>query len=303
MRRRHRLRYYWVYKGGFMKKKKLLIATVCLIIVFLAFVILSKANAATMMTYATDGSGHEIMYNAADCSAATTEGLCCWDSSADKLYCGTGAAAQEISAASMTMGNAVTGGTTGSIPYINSSGQLAQENATLNYDPATNTLTTDIVTTTGSDPKATIPNADGPAALVDGDLWMATDVDAVGISDGAVMYYARPTKLKTCAGNCSPAVTELDAMIWVTAAGKVSLPAVAANIYGASACIYSTTAAAVVVDVNALDRIVLNGVALDDGDSILSASGAGDFICLIADSVAGWTTMGRSGVWTDNGAS
>jgi hypothetical protein len=74
------------------------------------------------------------------------------------------------------------------------------------------------------------------------------------------------------------------------------LPAVAS---GMSTCVYSTGANAVVVDPNASDRIVLNGTALADGDSITSASAAGDFICLIADSASGWTTLGRSGTWTD----
>uniref|UniRef100_A0A6H1ZAS6 Uncharacterized protein n=1 Tax=viral metagenome TaxID=1070528 RepID=A0A6H1ZAS6_9ZZZZ len=162
-------------------------------------------------------------------------------------------------------------------------------------------LEAEVIESTGTDPKLTVLNPGGPASLEDGDVWWDSDIDAVGGSDGSVRYYARPTKLKTCAGNCSPAATEFDAMIWVTATGKVSLPAVAANLYGASVCVYSTTAAAVRVDVDAADRIVLNGLALDDGDCILSASVAGNFICLIVDSVAGWTTLGRSGAWTDDG--
>lgn len=89
---------------------------------------------------------------------------------------------------------------------------------------------------------------------------------------------------------------EMNSMIFVSAAVTSTLPAVS---IGTSVCFYSTGANAVVVDANASDRIRLDGTALADGDSITSASGAGDFICLIGDSADGWTTLGRNGTWTD----
>jgi hypothetical protein len=79
-------------------------------------------------------------------------------------------------------------------------------------------------------------------------------------------------------------------------AGTWNLPAVAS---GMNICIYSTTAAAVVVNPDNGDTITLNGTALSAGDSITSASGAGDFICLIGVSDSSWLTLGRSGTWTD----
>ena len=79
-------------------------------------------------------------------------------------------------------------------------------------------------------------------------------------------------------------------------AGTWALPAAAA---GMNFCIYSTTAAAVVVNPDDSDVITLNGTALSAGDSITSASGAGDFICLLAVSDSSWLTLGRSGTWTD----
>lgn len=82
----------------------------------------------------------------------------------------------------------------------------------------------------------------------------------------------------------------------ITSTGTVTLPAAAA---GLSTCVYSTTAAAVHVDVQAGDVIVLNGAALSAGDKITSASGAGDFVCLVASGDTNWYTLGRSGVWTD----
>jgi hypothetical protein len=73
---------------------------------------------------------------------------------------------------------------------------------------------------------------------------------------------------------------------------------------GWTVCVYSTTAAAVVVDPDAEDTITLDGTTDAAGDSITSASGAGDFICLmvtsVSSNVANWTTLGRSGTWTAN---
>jgi len=67
--------------------------------------------------------------------------------------------------------------------------------------------------------------------------------------------------------------------------------------------VYSTTAAAVVINPDDEDKIRLDGSLLAAGDSITSASGAGDFICLMltdfATDVAHWTTLGRIGTWTD----
>jgi hypothetical protein len=85
----------------------------------------------------------------------------------------------------------------------------------------------------------------------------------------------------------------------VTSTATITLPAV---VQGMSVLVYSTTAAAVSVDPNPSDRIILNGTALTGGNKVTSASGAGDFIYLFADSGDGWTTLGRSGLWTDGGA-
>lgn len=100
------------------------------------------------------------------------------------------------------------------------------------------------------------------------------------------------------AGDATLVASEMNGMVFVTATATITLPAVT---IGTTVCVYSTTAAAVHVDANASDRIRLNGTALDDGDKVSSASAAGDFICLIGDSADGWTTLGRSGTWTDGG--
>jgi len=85
-------------------------------------------------------------------------------------------------------------------------------------------------------------------------------------------------------------------MFWATGAGTWALPGAAT---GMNFCVYSTTAAAIVINPDDGDTIVLNGTALSAGDSITSASGAGDFICLLAKDANTWYTLGRSGTWTD----
>lgn len=82
---------------------------------------------------------------------------------------------------------------------------------------------------------------------------------------------------------------------FATGAGTFNLPAAAA---GMNICVYSTTAAAVVINPDDADDITLNGAIQADGATITSASGAGDFICLIAADATHWYTLGRSGTWT-----
>jgi len=81
----------------------------------------------------------------------------------------------------------------------------------------------------------------------------------------------------------------------VTATATITLPPVT---IGAVVTVYSTTAAAVMVDPGDDDRIVLDGAAGGNGKKITSASGAGDLVTLIGDSADGWTVVGRSGTWT-----
>ncbi len=106
-------------------------------------------------------------------------------------------------------------------------------------------------------------------------------------------------KITNKSANATLTASEMNGWVFVSATATMTLPAVS---IGTSVCVYSTSAADVYVDTNASDRIRLNGTALDDGDKIKSAGAAGDFVCLTGDSAAGWTTLGRSGTWTDDGA-
>jgi hypothetical protein len=103
------------------------------------------------------------------------------------------------------------------------------------------------------------------------------------------------TILTTAIDKLLTAAQVLGQLLLVTATATVTLPAV---IIGATITVYSTTAAAVMVDPNADDRIVLDGVAGGNGKKITSASGAGNFVTLVGDSADGWTVIGRSGTWT-----
>ena len=125
---------------------------------------------------------------------------------------------------------------------------------------------------------AVIGGTDPEAGTFDDLLALAPDIS---VSTNTVLTAAQ------CRGN----------MVYVTSAATITLPAVSDD--GMIVTIYSTTASAVHVDPNNSDRIVLNGVALDDGDKITSESQAGDFIVLHNDTDAGWRTLGRSGIWTD----
>ena len=85
-------------------------------------------------------------------------------------------------------------------------------------------------------------------------------------------------------------------LMFVTGARTITLPAVSA---GMSACFYSISASAIIIDPNASDGIKLSGATRGtDGYYITNSSAAaGDYVCIVADSAAGWTTLGMNGTW------
>lgn len=101
-------------------------------------------------------------------------------------------------------------------------------------------------------------------------------------------------------------ITKAEAMGVVhlaTGAGTWELPDIdAADGTGWAVVVYSTTAAAVVVDPNAEDKIRYDGTLETAGDKITSASAAGDFVALVVTELSGdiatWTVLGKSGTWT-----
>ena len=90
-------------------------------------------------------------------------------------------------------------------------------------------------------------------------------------------------------------------MFFATGAGTWLLPDA---VEGMSFCVYSTTAAHIVLDPDSNDDITLNGTLLANGYAVTNntADAAGDFICMVAQSNTHWFTLGRSGTWTDIGS-
>jgi hypothetical protein len=128
---------------------------------------------------------------------------------------------------------------------------------------------------------------------------LGTSTGVTMISTGSIAFQSAVNINSDANGMTSGEMTTAGmygTMFFATGAGTWNLPGAVA---GMSFCIYSTTAAAVVVNPDNSDYIVLNGTALSAGDSITSASGAGDFICLVAKDATYWYTLGRSGTWSD----
>lgn len=91
-------------------------------------------------------------------------------------------------------------------------------------------------------------------------------------------------------------------VIYVSSAATITAPAIAA---GMSFSVVTIGAIAVSVDVNASDRMYLDGTALDDGDKATNTSTTGDLIQCIYESSAGWYCASGSpdgGHWTDGDA-
>lgn len=91
-------------------------------------------------------------------------------------------------------------------------------------------------------------------------------------------------------------------IVYLSATGTITLPAVSGITTGSMLVVYSTGANIIHVDPNASDRIRLNGSALTDGNKVSSGGEAGNYIALHNDSADGWTVVGRSGYWFDGGA-
>lgn len=88
-------------------------------------------------------------------------------------------------------------------------------------------------------------------------------------------------------------------IIYVTGAATVTAPAVASNM---DFTVVTIGAIAVSLDVNAADRIILDGTALSDGDKATNTSTAGDTLYCKADSVAGffcWSGSPDGDHWSD----
>ena len=87
-------------------------------------------------------------------------------------------------------------------------------------------------------------------------------------------------------------------IIYMTGNITATMPAVT---IGLDTTFYSTDATVKYVDMNASDRLRLNGTAMDDGDKATSPGNAGNAIRIHGDSAAGYTEIGMIGGWVDGG--
>ncbi len=168
----------------------------------------------------------------------------------------------------------VTGDGDGAITFLGL-GDGSDEDLTLNFDDVSN--------------EVGVSSSTGVTKVNMGSIGLAS----TGSFQGAVAINSDANGMSSSE---MTAVGLYNTMFFATGAGTWALPTAAA---GMNFCVYSTTAAAIVINPDDADDITLNGTLLADGDSITSASGAGDFICLIAIDATHWYTMGRSGTWTD----
>jgi len=130
-----------------------------------------------------------------------------------------------------------------------------------------------------------------------GNYYTKTEVDAL-ISALSSVYAPLLVTVTSKSGDANLSAAECSGrLILVTQTATMTLPEITSTT-GYLVTVYSTTAASVMVDCNANDRIILDGTAGGGGKKITSASGAGDYVTLVAESGSGWTVIGRSGTWT-----
>lgn len=88
-------------------------------------------------------------------------------------------------------------------------------------------------------------------------------------------------------------------VIQTTTAITRTLPAV---VIGKFITYITADANIISIKANGSDRIILDGVALDDGDKITSSGVINESITLYGESADGWRTYGKNGTWVDGGA-
>jgi hypothetical protein len=114
----------------------------------------------------------------------------------------------------------------------------------------------------------------------------------------------------TITGNQSLNTSDLHGKFYmVTAACTITLDAASDAGYGASVMFFVRDGTeTVIIEIDGSDKINLDGSALDAGDTIDSPGSAGDWVTLMSvtdtdgSGTDGWLVLGKSGTWTDGGA-
>ena len=136
-----------------------------------------------------------------------------------------------------------------------------------------------------------------------------TDADGVvSVATAGTDYQEANTNKVTTSSKATTYTIATDAAaeayggtIYVTSAATITAPAVAA---GMNFTVVTIGAIAVSLDVNASDRMILDGTALSDGDKATNTSTSGDTITCQYESADGWfcwsgTMHATTQHWTD----
>ncbi|MDX9896613.1 MAG: hypothetical protein RBS34_14285 [Desulfofustis sp.] len=152
-----------------------------------------------------------------------------------------------------------------------------------------------------ADLQGTIGGAKIAPNAIDSDHYVDGSIDVEHLSASAVRATTASKSAAYTIGTDN-AKEAYGGTIYVTGAATITAPAVAT---GMSFTVITIGAVAVSLDVNASDRMYLDGVALDDGDKATNTSTTGDMITCAYESAAGWYCASGSpdgDHWTDGGA-
>jgi len=144
--------------------------------------------------------------------------------------------------------------------------------------------------------------------LADGEIGYETDTKRQKIGNGssawtALGYLSAPVTTNSVATTYTIGTDNIaeayGGTVYVTSATTVTAPAIGIS---QSFCVVTIGDIAVSLDVNASDKMILDGVALADGDKATNTSKAGDTICCqyySADGQYCWSSTVLGGKWTD----
>lgn len=133
------------------------------------------------------------------------------------------------------------------------------------------------------------------AESVDSDAFVDGGIDREHLSAAAQAIYTETTPDAHTVSISATTGEGYGSVHYVSNTATVTLPAVTAGCSFTFICVGTSAT----IDANASDRIVLDGTALDDGDSIDSAGAAGDVVTITYYDADGW--WATSNGWTDGG--
>ena len=154
---------------------------------------------------------------------------------------------------------------------------------------------------------AALTETEGGVMFATGGAWTTDTTPAINVSDFTGSLDLGTGTIRGAVSVDTTDGTSPDTVVaegnWIftddSVAYTLDLPSVTTS--GQNFCVYSPTAHVITLHPSGTDVIVLDGTALTGGNTIDSAGGAGDFICLLSNGT-NWYTLGRSGAWADGGA-